>query len=997
MGAVSLSGADLQRVRARKRRQLVNRHHEQVEVDAAALARRLAAEVRGDVRFDEAFRAAYTCDSSNYRQAPIGVVCPRDASDVVAAVAVCRAFGAPVTARGAGTSLAGQTTNAAVILDTSWHMRDVLDVDPVRRIARVQPGVVRDQLAKATERDFGLSFPPDTSTHAYATFGGMIANNSCGAHSVMTGRTSDNLRELEVVLYDGARMRVGQTSGDELERIVARSGRQAELYRGLRDLRDRYADEIRDRYPQIPRRASGYNLDDLLPEKGFHVARALSGSEGTLAITLEATVDLTEWPAARTIVCLGYPTIFDAADHVPEVMAHGPMACEAIDDVMVRDMLEQGMHQSEVPMLPDGTGFLLVEFGAPTKDESDARARECLDALSGDFAYTMYDDEADEQRLWAVREGGLGATAYLPGGKDHYEGWEDAAVAPERLGEYLRGFQELLDRYGYDTSKYGHFGQGLVHCRINFGLRSAGGIETWRRFMDDVSDLVTALGGSLSGEHGDGQSRAELLPKMFGPRLMDAFREYKALWDPDWKLNPGKVVEPNALTDDLKLGVDYNPPNPRTHFSFPEDGDSFAHAALRCVGAGKCRDVSSGTMCPSYMATLDEQHTTRGRARVLFEMLRGETITGGWRSDAVHESLDLCLACKGCKGDCPVSVDMATYKAEFLSHHYRRRLRPRPAYAMGLIMVHARLARRMPRLANLMLGRSSVQRLAGLTTEREMPRFATQTFRAWFARRPVVNPDAPPVVLFADTFNDHLHPEVTKAAVEVLEAAGRRVVVPMEPICCGRPLYDYGMLDTAQRYLRGLLRALRPHIRAGTHLVGLEPSCLSVLRDELVNLFPHDEDAKRLSLQALTLAEYLRQEVPDWPLPRLERDAILHVHCHQKAVIETDATSAVLHDMGLRFDGELGAGCCGLAGSFGFEAEKYELSMRIGERRLLPAVRSAGDDVLIVNDGFSCKTQIEHGTERRALHLAQVLKMAMDHGPAGVAGPRPERDYPDVA
>ncbi len=980
---------------AAKRRQTVNRHHERVDVDAAALRAALVREIRGDVRFDEAFRAAYSTDSSNYRQAPIGVVCPRDADDVVAALAACRLHGAPVTARGSGTSLAGQATNGAVILDTSRHLRAVLDIDPGARLARVQPGVVRDQLAKAIEREHGLSFPPDTSTHAYATFGGMIANNSCGAHSVMTGRTSDNLHELEVVLYDGTRLRVGATSDDALEGIVAAGGRRAALYRGLRDLRDRYADEIRARYPQIPRRVSGYNLDQLLPEHGFHVARALAGSEGTLALILEATVELSQWPAARTLVCLGYPSIFAAADHVPEVMGHGPMACEAIDDVMVDDMLRQGMHTSELPMLPEGKGWLLVEFGAATKEQADERARACVAALTGDFTCQMYDDEADEQQLWEVREAGLGATAYLPGGRDHYEGWEDAAVPPERLGAYLRDFQELLDRYGYDTARYGHFGQGLVHCRINFGLRSPGGIATWRRFLDEAADLVVSFGGSLSGEHGDGQSRAELLEKMFGAPLMGAFRAYKALWDPDGRLNPGKVVEPNAITDDLKLGVDYNPPSPRTHFSYPEDGGSLAHAAIRCVGAGKCRDAESGTMCPSYMVTRDEQHTTRGRARVLFEMLRGETIHGGWRSDAVRESLDLCLACKGCKGDCPVSVDMATYKAEFLAHHYRRRLRPRPAYAMGLIALHARVAKHVPRLANFALGQRIVQRAAGLTTRRAMPQFAAQTFKDWFARRPVVNAGAPEVVLLADTFNDHLHPEVAKAAVAVLEAAGRRVVVPMQPICCGRPLYDYGMVPTAKRFLHGLLRALRPHIRAGTHVVVLEPSCLSVLRDELVNLLPHDEDAKRLSLQALTLAEYLRQEAPHWPLPRLERDALLHVHCHHKAVIGAEADEAVLRDMGVRCDGAIDAGCCGLAGSFGFEADKYDLSMAVGERRLLPAVREASDDVLIVNDGFSCKTQIAHATDRRALHLAQVVQMAREHGSAGVPGPRPERAYPD--
>jgi FAD/FMN-containing dehydrogenase/Fe-S oxidoreductase len=930
--------------------------------------------VRGEVRFDEAYRAVYSCDSSNYRQLPIGVVCPRDADDVVATLQTCHRHRAPMTFRGAGTSLAGQTTNATVIVDTSRHMRQIVEVDPAARLARVQPGVTRDQLAKPLEREHGLSFPPDTSTHAYATFGGMIANNACGAHSVMTGRTSDNLESLRIALADGTRLDVGATGEDELERICAGNGRRAEIYRRLRDLRDRYADLIRERYPKIPRRVSGFNLDDLLPERGFHVARALSGTEGTCAAILEATVHLHPWPKARSILILGYPSIFDAADHVPDAVATGCMACEAIDEVLVEDMREQGMHEKDIPLLPDGEGWLLVEYGADTREEADERARAAVKELDPP-SWHMYDDPADEDRLWKVREAGLGATAYLPGAIDHYEGWEDAAVAPERLGAYLRDFQQLLDRYGYDTSKYGHFGQGLVHCRINFGLRSAGGLEQYRGFMDEVTSLVAGYGGVFSGEHGDGQSKAQFLEKIYGPELVAAFGEFKAIWDPDGLLNPHKVVEPYRIDENLKLGTSYDPPDPRVRFHYPEDGGSFAHAALRCVGAGKCRDTSAGTMCPSYMATLDEEHTTRGRARVLFEMLRGEAIADGWRSKAVHEALDLCLSCKGCKGDCPVDVDMATYKAEFLSHHYKRRLRPRPAYSMGLIMLHARVASRAPRLANALASLGPVKRAAGIAPQRAMPRFARQTFRDWWAGRGAVNPQGPPVVLFPDTFNDFLHPEVLKATAEVLESAGRRVEVPDGFLCCGRPLYDYGMLDTAERFLDRLLERLRPWIRAGVHVVGAEPSCVAVFRDELPNLKPHDEDAKRLSLQTVTLAEYLRMEAPDWRPPRLDGRAIVHVHCHQAAVMGFEADLEVLGATGLDVE-RPDSGCCGLAGSFGFEKDKFELSKAIYEQRLDAIVRGADDETLIVADGFSCKTQIEQLGGRRAVHLAQALRGA---------------------
>jgi Fe-S oxidoreductase/FAD/FMN-containing dehydrogenase len=799
----------------------------------------------------------------------------------------------------------------------------------------------------------------------------MIANNSCGAHSVMTGRTSDNLAEMEIALADGTRLRVGATSEDELERICAGDGVRGRIYCGLRDLRDRYADVIRERYPRIPRRVSGMNLDELLPENGFHVARALAGSEGTCAAILEATLHLHPWPKAKSLLILGYPSIFEAADHVPDVMATGCMACEAIDQVLVDDMQRQGMHPREIPMLPEGHGWLIVEYGADTREEADERACAARDRLDAPTSH-MYDDPDDEDRLWKVREAGLGATAYLPGAIDHYEGWEDAAVAPERLGAYLRDFQELLDRYGYDTSKYGHFGQGLVHCRINFGLRSTGGLADYRSFIDEVTSLVAEHGGVFSGEHGDGQSKAMFLEKLYGAELIQAFREFKAIWDPDGLMNPGKLVDPYRIDENLKLGTSYNPPSPKVHFAYPLDGGSFAHAALRCVGAGKCRDTSEGTMCPSFMATLDEEHTTRGRARVLFEMLRGETITGGWRSKAVHEALDLCLACKGCKGDCPVSVDMATYKAEFLSHHYKRRLRPRAAYSMGLIMFHARLAARAPRLANAVGRLRVVKRAAGIAPQRPLPRFARQTFRDWWRDRGAVNPQAPPVVLFPDTFNDFLHPEVLRATAEVLESAGRQVVVPDGFVCCGRPLYDYGMLDTAKRFLARVIEELRPSIRAGVHLVGAEPSCVAVFRDELPGLFPHDEDALRLSLQTLTLAEYLRQETPDWRPPHREGTALLHVHCHQAAVMGFDAELELLRAMGLDAR-KLESGCCGLAGSFGFEAEKYELSKAIYDSRLAGMVRDAPADALLVADGFSCKTQIEQLGGREAVHLAQVI------------------------
>jgi FAD/FMN-containing dehydrogenase/Fe-S oxidoreductase len=986
----------------KRRKQLNDR--QRLNLNTLALQSDLRDSVRGEVRFDAGTRAVYAHDSSNYRQVPFGVLIPKDAEDVVAAVEVCRKHGAPVLPRGCGTSLSGETTNVAVVIDTSKYMREILEVNPEEGYARVQPGVIRDQLSLMTEAEYNLTFAPDTSTHAYATFGGMIGNNSCGVHSVMAGRTSDNVYELDIVLQDGTRMTVGETSDEEFERIVAEGGRKGEIYEKLMELRDRYADLIRERYPEIPRRVSGYNLDDLLPEKGFNVARALVGSEGTLCTILEAKVRLVHSPPARSLLVLGYPSIYKAGDHVPEILKHDPVGLEGIDEELIRDMQLRGMHPSDIPALPEGKGWLLVEFGGESTEESHGKAKKAMEELQkaeNPPSMRVFESADETEKIWGIREDGLGATAYVPQEGNHWPGWEDSAVAPEKVGDYLRDLRSLYDKYGYHASVYGHFGDGCIHCRVDFDLKTAEGLKNWSDFMNEAADLVTSYGGSLSGEHGDGQQRAQFLPKMYGEELMQAFREFKTIWDPEWKMNPGKVIDANPMTQDLRLGKDYNPREPgNLFFSYPEDGGSFAHATMRCVGAGKCRDVESGVMCPSYMLTLEEKHNTRGRARILHEMLRGKgPVEDGFKSEEVFDSLDLCLSCKGCKSDCPVDVDMATYKAEFLSRFYKGKLRPRYAYTMGLIMLHARVAQYAPRLANLathapVVG-DLIKRIGGLSAEREMPPFARQTFKAWFRERGgSKNPAGPPVVLFPDTFNNFLHPETAKAAVEVLEASGYNVVVPREPLCCGRPLFDYGMLKAARTSFERLIEALAPYAREGIKVVGIEPSCVAAFRDELPNMFPHDEDAKRLSDSTLTLAEFLQAE--DYEPPKLERKAVVHRHCHQYAVMGFEAEQGLYEKMGLDYE-VLDSGCCGLAGSWGFEEDKYDMSMKIGERRLLPAVRDAEEDAIIMADGFSCKTQVAQGTDRRPLHTAQVIKMALDERREVVPpGGCPEARYPDV-
>jgi FAD/FMN-containing dehydrogenase/Fe-S oxidoreductase len=953
------------------------------QVDAEGLSRALGSAVRGEVRFDQSARALYATDGSNYRQVPIGVVLPRDADDVLATVALCRQFGAPLLCRGGGTSLAGQCCNVAVILDFSKYMAGILEIDPERRIARVQPGVVLDNLRAAAEKHH-LTFAPDPATHDRCTLGGMIGNNSCGVHSVMAGKTDDNIEALEILTYDGVRMKVGATSNAELKRIAEEGGRRGEIYGKLQSIAGTYGDHVRQRFPNIPRRVSGYNLNYLLPESGFHVARALVGSEGTCVTILEATCRLVESPPERVLLVAAYSDIYQCADHVPEIMTHNPIGLEGFDEILVGYTRKKGINSEGLALLPEGGGWLMVEFGAETLDEAESQARGLMQALAAGShppQMQLYTGKQQIKRVWEVRESALGATSHVAGEPMNWEGWEDAAVAPEKLGGYLRDLRKMMAEYGYKGSLYGHFGHGCVHTRINFDLQSREGIAKFRKFMEAAADLVVSYGGSLSGEHGDGQSRGELLPKMFGAELMQAFREFKSAWDPEWKMNPGKLIDSYRLDENLRLGADYAPWEPKTNFKFLDDHGSMAQATLRCVGVGKCRHDEGGVMCPSYRVTREEEHSTRGRAHLLWEMTQGEVIRDGWRSEEVKESLDLCLACKGCKSDCPVSVDLATYKAEFLSHYYEGRVRPRSAYAFGNIDVWARMASHAPGLVNLITQlpglRGVAKFIAGMPQRRAIPAFAPESFKTWFHRRDTGgSADAPPVVLWPDTFNNYFLPGTAKAAVDILEAAGFRVMVPRANLCCGRPLYDHGMLDRAQRLLLQILHELSPEIEAGIPVVGLEPSCVAVFRDELVNLFPHDERAQALSRQTFLLSEFLEKYGKDFQPGRLERKALLHGHCHHKALAKMTAEETILRRIGVEFESPA-PGCCGMAGSFGFEADKYDVSIAIGELELMPAVRRAPDDWLIIADGFSCREQIAQGSERHALHLAEVLRMAL--------------------
>ncbi|MEO6904212.1 MAG: FAD-binding and (Fe-S)-binding domain-containing protein [Bacteroidia bacterium] len=959
-------------------------------MDIAALEQELKKNINGEVRFDSGAKALYSTDASNYRQIPIGVVLPKSEHDVINTIAICRKYGAPILSRGGGTSLAGQGCNVAVVIDMSKYFNQILNIDKEKKLVSVQPGIVLDEMRHTTEKKAGLTFGPDPATHSHCCIGGMLGNNSCGIHSVMAqfqgngARISDNTESLTIVTYDGVKMKVGPTADDEYHQIIKEGGRKAEIYKNLRELRDEYSDLIREKFPNIPRRVSGYNLPQLLPENGFNVARALVGSESSCVTIVEASVNLLSAPKAKSLVVFGYKDVYSAAEDVMTVLKYKPIGLEGIDDILIEYMEKKGLNLKDLPLLPKGKGWLLVEFGGATKDESDQKAKELMAALKKEENspdMSLFDDPDQEKMLWEIRESGLGATAWVPDEPMTATGWEDSAVAPKNVADYLRALRKLFDKYNYHPSVYGHFGQGCIHCRIQFDLFTKRGLQNYKAFTVEAAHLVVKFGGSLSGEHGDGQSRGELLEIMFGKELIQAFKEFKSIWDPTGKMNPGKIIDSYGQLSNLRLNNTYNPPHIDTHFKFPDDEHSFSRATIRCVGVGNCRRHEEGTMCPSYMVTRKEKHSTRGRARMLFEMLQGDVTKSGWKKKDVKESLDLCLACKGCKGDCPVNVDMATYKSEFLSHYYKGKLRPRTAYVFGWIYWWSRMASVMPSIANFFMRApvisNIVKAIAGVAPQRTMPKFAKQSFKTWFFQRDEKKNDLPIVILWADTFNNFFLPETLVAGVEVLEAAGYKVITPKTPLCCGRPLYDFGMLDRAKKMLLQIMHSLKDEIEQGTPIVGLEPSCVAVSRDELCNLFPDNHQAKRLKANVYTLAEFLEKKAVDFKIPELKRKAVVHGHCHHKAIMKMDAEKKIFKKMALDYQ-LLDSGCCGMAGCFGYEkGQHYDISIKAGERVLLPAVRNTEKATLVVADGFSCREQIDQQTDRKGIHLAQLLQLAI--------------------
>ncbi|MCF3177532.1 FAD-binding oxidoreductase, partial [Streptomyces sioyaensis] len=949
---------------------------DRTETEKRNLAEELSAAVRGEVSFAAGDRALMTMDASNYRRVPMAVVAPRDAEDVAAALRVCREHAVPVVPRGGGTSIAGQATGVGVVLDFTRHLNRIVSLDPAARTAVVQPGVILDDLRAAAGKH-GLTFGPDPSTHSRCTLGGMIGNNSCGSHSVAWGTTADSVRELELLTYGGEQVRAGRGT----DPTGAPTGLPPRLRDGVKALVDAELALLRTGYPDLPRRISGYALDALLPEAGTDLARALTGSEGTLGVLTEATVRLVETPAARALAVLGYPDESAAAEAAHTLLPHRPMTVEG----MAADLV------GGAAGLPEGGAWLFVEMGGASPGEAASRAEALCRAAAADGTtdHALVTDPAGQRALWRIREDASGTATRLSDGSEAWPGWEDCAVPPARLGPYLRDFRALLTQHGLRGTPYGHFGDGCIHIRIDFDLLTPPGIRRFREFSYDLGELVVAHGGSLSGEHGDGQARAELLPKMYGPELVGLFERFKSLWDPAAGLNPGMLVRPARLDENLRFELLPKRPVP-VEFGYPHDNGDFSAAVRRCVGVAKCRNTTTGpgsadVMCPSFRATGEEQHSTRGRARLLHEMLAGEVITDGWQSPEVRDALDLCLSCKGCRSDCPVGVDMATYKAEFLHHHYEGRLRPAAHYSMGRLpeWLHAAapLAPALNALARTPLAALG-KRLGGIAPERPIPTLATETFTHWWwhRRRTTGAPDPAAgrtVVLWPDTFTNHLSPQVGRAAVRVLEAAGLRPVLPPtaplrtgaaplprrhRPLCCGLTYVSTGQLDQARAVMRRTVDVLGPLLQDGRPLIVLEPSCAAALRTDLPELLSDDPRAAQLAASVRTFAQALEELAPDWRPPRLDRPVAGQTHCHQHAVLGDAADRRLRERAGLT--GSLTGGCCGLAGNFGFERGHYDVSVSCAEDQLLPAVREATPDTEILADGFSCRTQLEQLGDR---------------------------------
>ena len=958
--------------------------------DMNDVSRDLTKRLAGEVRFDDMTRVLYSTDASIYEIEPLGVVIPRTTDDVLATVEICASHGVPILPRGAGTSLCGQAVGRAVVLDMSKYLNRVLEVNPEERWARIQPGVVLDDL-NAQLRPHGLWFAPDVSPSNRATLGGMIGNNASGARSIVYGRTLEHVREMTVVLPDGHTLAARALAEDELARALALTTREGDLYRTLHRLVGAHRHEILARYPKILRRVGGYALDEFVNGQPFSLARLLVGSEGTLATTLEATINLEPRPAPTQVALMvvHFRTMFEALESTTEILTTGPTAIELADKYIL-DLTRRSLEYARQMTFVQGDpgALLFVEYYGETPGELTAK----LDRLEAHCrrqrigtAFTRALSPEEQQRIWTVRKAGMALLLGMIGDKKPVAGIEDTAVAPERLAEYLKRLDAIVRSHKVEAAYYGHASVGCIHVRPILDLKRDPEVETLRAIAEQVSALVQEFGGAMSAEHGDGLSRSCWNETLFGPTLYQAFRELKAAFDPQRIMNPGKIVDAPPMTANLRYGGRYQARQVKTFFRFGREG-GFDRAVEMCNGAAVCKKKLEGTMCPSYMITLEEEHSTRGRANALRAAINGHLPAEALTSPRMYEVFDLCLECKGCKAECPSNVDMAKLKYEFLAQYHAAHGTPLRARLFGHLETLNRLGCACAPLSNWVAqtapARWIFDRFFGVHRNRQLPPFARETFTRWFTRRngrQGVPGARGPVVLFNDTYMTYNYPELGRAAVKVLEAAGFEVALA-DKKCCGRPMISKGLLQKAKENAAYNVDRLVPYAEQGIPIVGLEPSCILTFRDEYPDLLD-DPRAARLAAGTFLIEEFLlglhEKGQLRLPLRAGAKSVMLHGHCHQKALVGSNPSLQLLRLLpGARVD-EIDSGCCGMAGSFGYEKEHYEMSLAIGNRRLFPAIKAADPACEIVAGGVSCRQQIAHGTGRRARHLVEVLADAL--------------------
>lgn len=946
----------------------------------------LRTRVDGDVYFDRTSRLLYSTDASMYQIEPIGVVVPRHKGDVQGVLEIANKLTVPVLPRGGGTSLAGQSVGHAIVLDFSKYMQNVLEVNQEELWCRVQPGLVQDEL-NAHVRPLGLQFGPDTSTSNRATIGGMIGNNSAGAHSLTYGKTLDHVLEITVLLSDGSEVVLKDLAAESLGSKSKLDTLEGRIYRDVARLAREYEHEILARYPKIMRRVSGYNLDEFVKPQPFNLSRLLVGSEGTLGVVLEAKMRLVPKPKWTALDVIHFDDDIEALEASQAILETRPYALESTDKMILnlaRGNIEQSRKLGFVQGNPDS--LLMVEYAGETEDdvkEQVYRLEEVRKVHRIGYAATLAFKPEEVKAIWGVRKAGLGLLLGTKGDKKPIAFVEDTAVEPAKLPQFIKRFRDIITRHDAIAGYYGHCSVGCMHIRPLINLKELSEVQKMVSIAEEISDLVLEFNGAMSGEHGDGLARSHFNAKLFGPALYDAFRQVKGVFDPKNLMNPGKIVDAPAMTESLRISPAYTTWQPETTLDFTGQG-GFTRAVEMCSGMGECRKKLDGTMCPSYMGTLDEEHSTRGRANALRAVLSGKVPKDEFTGKRLYDVMDLCLECKACKAECPSNVDMAKLKYEFLDHYHRANGLPLRNRMFGGIERLNRIGSQFAPLSNWIarsgLNRWLLEKVSGIDRRRPLPQFAGTTFEDWFEdRMPQGDQSRGEVVLFHDTFNNFNTPNVAIAATCLLEYLGYHVLL-VNKRCCGRPMISKGMLKEAKNNAAWNVDQLARYAKKGVPIVGLEPSCLLTLRDEYPE-FLRTNIAKVVAENSFLLEEFLVKQRDAGALSlnfsANGRKALLHGHCHQKALVGTLPTVAVLRSAG--FDvSEVDSGCCGMAGSFGFEKEHYDLSLAIGNRRLAPAVRAARDQVVIVAPGISCRQQIEHLTGRRAKHPAEVLWESID-------------------